>query len=98
MGDTIIVPPGETTIGSETLVNPTVYTLLVGSLNLDQDVVGVFEVFQRSTASVAALRGNRRMLGLVCELASDHLRRRELRQLRDQEARSRQLDEFRERI
>jgi multidrug efflux pump subunit AcrA (membrane-fusion protein) len=98
LGDPLLVPPGETTIGGQTLENPTDFTLLLGPLKLDQDVVGLVEIFQRSTASVAALRGNRRMLGLVCELASDHLRRRELRELRDERTRSQQLDEFRERI
>ncbi len=98
LGDTLVVPPGETTVGGQTLANPTDFTLLIGPLKLDQDVVGLVEMFQRSSASVAAMRGNRRMLGLVCELASDHLRRRELRQLRDERTQSQQLDEFRERI
>ncbi len=97
-GDTLVVPPGEATIGGQTLANSTDFVLLIGPLKLDQDVVGLIEMFQRSTASVAAMRGNRRMLGLVCELASDHLRRRELRQLRDERTRSQQLEEFRERI
>src|SRR4051812_6052182 len=98
IGETLVMPPGETTVGGQTLDNPTDFTLIIGPLKLDQDVVGLVEIFQHSTASVAAMRGNRRMLGLVCELASDHLRRRELRQLRDERTRSQQLDEFRERI
>src|SRR5262245_8941279 len=90
LGDTIVLPPGETTIGGRTLENPTDFTLLIGPLKLDRDVVGLIEMFQRSTASVAAMRGNRRMLGLVCELASDHLRRAELRRLRDDHTHSQQ--------
>src|SRR5262249_54064761 len=95
---TIVLPPGETTIAGQTLENATDFTLLVGPLKLDRDVVGLIEVFQRSNASVAAMRGNRRMLGLVCELASDYLRRAELRRLRDEHTHSQQLDVFRERI
>jgi multidrug efflux pump subunit AcrA (membrane-fusion protein) len=97
-GDTIVVPPGETTLGAHTIKNTTDFALLIAPLKLDQDVVGLIEVLQRSSASMAAMRGNRRVLGLVCELASDHLRRRELRQFREERARSRQLDEFSERI
>lgn len=98
LGDTIVLPPGETTISGHSIENPTDFTFLLGPLKLDRDVVGVIEMLQRSTASVAAMRGNRRMLGLVCELASDHLRRGELRRLRDAHTHSRQLDAFRERI
>jgi multidrug efflux pump subunit AcrA (membrane-fusion protein) len=98
LGDTIVLPPGETTLTGHTLENPTDFTLLLGPLTLDREVVGLIEIFQRSTASVAAMRGNRRMLGLVCELASDHLRRGELRRLRDEHTHSQQLDAFRERI
>jgi multidrug efflux pump subunit AcrA (membrane-fusion protein) len=98
IGDTLVLSPGETMVGGQALENLSDFTLLIGPLKLDQDVVGLVEIFQRSSASVAAVRGNRRVLGLVCELASDHLRRRELRVLRDERTRSRQLDEFRERI
>jgi multidrug efflux pump subunit AcrA (membrane-fusion protein) len=94
----IVVPPGGTTIGSQTLPNPSDHILLVGPLKLDQDVVGLFEVVQRGSTSAAAIRGNRRLIGLVCELASDHLRRRELRQLRDERRRSAQLEDFTQRI
>jgi multidrug efflux pump subunit AcrA (membrane-fusion protein) len=96
--DTIVLPPGETTVSGHTIENSTDFTLLLGPLKLDRDVVGLVEMFQRSTASVAAMRGNRRMLGLVCELASDHLRRGELRRLRDEHTHSQQLNAFRERI
>jgi hypothetical protein len=94
----IVVPPGGTTIGPHTLPNPTDHILFIGPLKLDQDVVGLFEVVQRGSTSAAAIRGNRRLIGLVCELASDHLRRRELRQLRDERQRSAQLQDFTRRI
>ncbi len=96
-GEAVVVPPGGTSIGSRILPNPTDFTLLIGPLKVDQDVVGLFEVIQRS-ASAAAVRGNRRLLVLVCELAADHLRRQELRQLRDERLRSEQFDRFTELI
>jgi multidrug efflux pump subunit AcrA (membrane-fusion protein) len=97
-GDTLVVPPGGTTIDSRILPNPTDYTLLVGPLKIDQDVVGLIELIQRPTASAAAIRGNRRLLALVCELAADHLRRHELRQLRDQRLQTQEFEEFITRI
>jgi multidrug efflux pump subunit AcrA (membrane-fusion protein) len=97
-GELLVVPPGGSTIDSRTVANPTNYTLLVGPLKVDQDVVGLFEIVQRSSASAAAIRGNRRLLGLVCELAADHLRRHELRQLRDEQLQAHQFEEFFARI
>jgi multidrug efflux pump subunit AcrA (membrane-fusion protein) len=97
-GETLVVPPGGTTAGSKTLSNPTNFTLLIGPLSVDEDFVGLIEIIQRPSASAAAMRGNRRLLGLVCELAADHLRRRELRQLRDERLRTTQFEEFIERI
>jgi multidrug efflux pump subunit AcrA (membrane-fusion protein) len=97
-GDTLVVPPGGTTIDSRILPNPTDYTLLIGPLKVDQDVVGLIELIQRPTASAAAIRGNRRLLALVCELAADHLRRHELRQLRDQRLQTQQFEAFLARI
>ena len=97
-GEIIAVPPGGTAIGSKILPNPTQFTLLLGPLKAEQDVIGVFEIIQRPTTSAAALRGNRRLLGLVCELAADQLRRQETRQLRDQNLRTQQFEHFTEQI
>src|SRR5262249_30443150 len=38
LGDTIVLPPGETTVGGHTFENPTDFTLLIGPLKLDRDV------------------------------------------------------------
>jgi multidrug efflux pump subunit AcrA (membrane-fusion protein) len=97
-GETLVVPPGGTTVDARILPNPTDYTLLIGPLTVDQDVVGLFEIVQRPSASAAAVRGNRRLVALVCELAADHLRRHELRQLRDARSQTQQFDEFIARI
>lgn len=97
-GEPLVVPPGKMTIGSETLTNATDFTLLLAPLKVDQDVVGVFEIVQRASVSAAAIRGNQRLLGLVCELAADHLRRRELRQLRDEKLQADQYESFLDRI
>jgi multidrug efflux pump subunit AcrA (membrane-fusion protein) len=97
-GETLVVPPGITRIGSEEFSNPTDFTLLIAPLKLDHDVVGLFEIVQRSSVSAAAVRGNRRLLGLVCELAADHLRRRELRQLQDEKLLTEKFDDFVARI
>ncbi len=97
-GDTLVVPPGVVTIGAEVLENPTDFTLLIAPLRVDQDVVGLFEVAQRTSVSAAALRGNQRLLSLVSELAADQLRRRELRKLRDEQVQARQFEDFISRV
>ncbi|HEX2476241.1 MAG TPA: HlyD family efflux transporter periplasmic adaptor subunit [Lacipirellulaceae bacterium] len=97
-GETVVVPPGGVTVGTKSVPNPTDYTLLVAPLSIDQQVVGFFEVIQRSTTSAAAVRGNRRLLALVSELAADHLRRQEIRELRDERLRTQQFEALTERI
>jgi multidrug efflux pump subunit AcrA (membrane-fusion protein) len=96
--ETIVVPPGGTTVGPQSVPNPTEYTLLISPLTVDQQVVGFFEVIQRASTSAAAVRGNRRLLALVSELAADHLRRQELRELRDEQLRTQQFEKFSEKI
>lgn len=97
-GEILVVPPGDTTTGTEAIRNPVDFWLLIAPLKVDRDVVGVFEIVQRPSISASAIRGNQRLLGLVCELAADHLRRRELRQLRDEQQRVEQFEEFIARI
>jgi multidrug efflux pump subunit AcrA (membrane-fusion protein) len=97
-GETVVVPPGGMTVGTKSVPNPTDFTLLVAPLTVDQQVVGFFEVIQRSSTSAAAVRGNRRLLALVSELAADHLQRQEIRELRDERLRTQQFEKLTERI
>jgi multidrug efflux pump subunit AcrA (membrane-fusion protein) len=97
-GETVVVPPGGSTIGTQSVTNPTEFTLLITPLKVDQQVVGFFEVIQRSSQSTAAVRGNRRLLALVSELAADHLRSQEIRQLRNQRYRTQQFEKLTERL
>jgi multidrug efflux pump subunit AcrA (membrane-fusion protein) len=97
-GETVVVPPGGITVDTKSVPNPTDFTLLVAPLTVDQQVVGYFEVIQRATTSAAAVRGNRRLLALVSELAADHLRQQEIRELRDECFRTQQFATFTERI
>jgi multidrug efflux pump subunit AcrA (membrane-fusion protein) len=97
-GETVVVPPGGTTVGSQNAANPTDFLLLIAPLKVDQQVVGFFEIIQRASTKPAAVRGNRRLLALVSELAADHLRSQEIRQLRDERLRTQQFEKFIERI
>lgn len=97
-GEATTLPPGGNTHGSRSLTNPTAYTLLVAPLKVDDDIAGLFEIVLRPDCGAAAVRGSRRLLGLVCELASDNLRRSELRKLRDDRDRLAKLEEFAERV
>lgn len=70
------------------------YTLVLVPLVIDTDVVGVVEVIQRPTISGDALDGNLRFTSLLAELAAEHLRRQEIRELRHGRRQTRQVEDF----
>jgi multidrug efflux pump subunit AcrA (membrane-fusion protein) len=72
--------------------------LMAGPLKVDRDVVGVLEIVQRSGLDPSTASGNRRLLSLACEMASDFLRRQELRELRRSQAGDGALDAFAKRV
>lgn len=65
--------------------NPTEWLLLVGPLVLDGQVQAVVEVFQQPRGGPVTQRGYLRFLSQMCDLATDYLKNRRLRQLRCQQ-------------
>lgn len=91
-----VVPPrsGAGNAGSAGSANPTDLLLVLGPLTVDQERVGIVEVFQRPGAQQAAQQGYLRFLGQVCALASDYLKSRKLRGMVDRQHLWSQLEAF----
>ncbi len=74
--------------------NPTDLLMIVCPIVADGESVGAVELFQRPGASPAIQRGYLQVTRVLCDLAAEFHRNRELRQLRDRAASWRQFDEF----
>ncbi len=61
---------------------------------IDEQTRGVVEIFHDADRSPTALQGSRELLSVMCELAADFHRHRELRQLRRHSRQRQELDDF----
>lgn len=78
--------------------NPTEFLLLLCPITIDDQVVGILEIFQRSNVSPGAVQGFLRFLTALAELAADFLRNAQLRELQDRAALWGQFEQFTERV
>jgi hypothetical protein len=78
--------------------NPTDFLLLFCPVIVDDRVLGVLEIFQRSNVSPSAVQGFLRFLAALAELASDYLRNLQLRELQDRATLWSQFEQFTERV
>ena len=74
--------------------NPTDQLIVMEALRINQRVVGVVEVFQRSGSGPATQRGYLRFLVQMCEIASDFLRNHRLRLFNDEQELWEKLETF----
>ncbi len=93
-GEGRLLPPRSADSGQPGCKNPTDFLLIIHPLLVDRDVVGLIEVIQRPTTNAAALRGNRRLVTIVSEHASDCLKRYRIRELRQSLLQSKQFEHF----
>lgn len=89
-----LVPPRTGAWDDDEAGNPTEFLLIVGVLRVEQKVLGLVEIFQRPGGGPATQRGYQRFLAQMCELASDYLTARKLRQMQDRQALWEQLEQF----
>ena len=68
--ESMLVPPGED-YGNEIGGNPSSYLLLLSPIIVNEKIVGLLEIFQRSEASSAAQSGYQRFLAQICRMASE---------------------------
>ncbi len=92
-GQAVLVPPKSGSVGDET-ANPTEHLLVVAPLRLEQQVVGIVEIFQRPGGGPATQRGYARFLTQMCDLAADYLKNQKLRELADRQEMWQQLEGF----
>jgi transcriptional regulator with GAF, ATPase, and Fis domain len=74
--------------------NPTEYLLVVGPLKIDNQTIGLVEIFQRSGAGPTTQRGYLRFLTQMCDIASDFLRNQRIRSFSEQQKVWQQLEQF----
>lgn len=74
--------------------NPTSNLLIVGPLKIDQQTVGLVEIFQRPGAGPTTQRGYLRFLIQMCDIASDFMRNQRIRSFAAQQSMWQQLEQF----
>lgn len=89
-----LVPPQSGTADQTAAGNPTRYLLVLAPLNGDNQVEGVIEIFQRPDAQPVTQRGYLKFLVQMCELASEWVKTRKLRQISDRHSLWAEADQF----
>ncbi len=89
---------GRGTAESNAPTNPTEFLLLLAPIAIDDRVLGIVEIFQRTDVSPAACQGFVRFLGALADLAADYLRNSRLRDLQDRATLWGDFERFTERV
>ncbi|MFK7769388.1 MAG: efflux RND transporter periplasmic adaptor subunit [Mariniblastus sp.] len=74
--------------------NPTEFLLIAGPLKIDNETIGLVEIFQRPGAGPTTQRGYLRFLMQMCDIASDFLRNQQIRSFSMQQSMWQQLEQF----
>ncbi|MCB9939218.1 MAG: HlyD family efflux transporter periplasmic adaptor subunit [Planctomycetaceae bacterium] len=93
-GQPTLVPPQSGSTDGEEAGNSTDFLLILACLRVDQETIGVVEIFQRAGGGPTTQRGYLRFLVQMCEHASDFLKNRRLRHLGDRQSLWEQLEGF----
>jgi multidrug efflux pump subunit AcrA (membrane-fusion protein) len=88
------VPPQSGPADQQAAANPTRFLLVLAPLTGDNQIEGVVEIFQRPEAQPVMQRGYLKFLVQMCELASEWLKTRKLRQISDRHSLWAQADHF----
>ncbi|MCH2180833.1 MAG: efflux RND transporter periplasmic adaptor subunit [Mariniblastus sp.] len=89
-----LVPPQTEPQDDDRPANPTEFLLIVVPLRIDQQPVGLVEIFQRTGANRSTQAGYLHFAHQVGELASQFLRNQKLRSLSEQQAFWQDLEQF----
>ena len=93
-GEPALIGPDSGAGSNDMPGNPTECMLVVGPLTIDNETVGLVEIFQRPGAGPATQRGYLRFLIQMCEIASDFLRNQKIRSFAEQQRIWQQLEQF----
>lgn len=93
-GEGMVVGPQSGTPGEDQPGNPSDYLLVLGPVKAGEATRLVIEVFQRPVRERNMQRGFLRFLLQVCDLASEYLKNREMRQFGQRQALWQQVEQF----
>jgi len=93
-GQSVIVQPRSGSADEDEAGNPTDYLLLLATIKIDNQVLGIVEIFQRPGGGPTTQRGYLRFLLQMCDLASDFLKNRRLRHFNDRQELWDKLEQF----
>lgn len=90
----VLVQPNSGSGEADDAGNPTSALLVIERLVVDQKVVGLVEVFQRAGSGPTTQRGYLRFLVQMCEIASDFLKNKKIRNYQQQQELWEKLEQF----
>lgn len=93
-GQPTLVPPQSGAASDDQAGNATDSLLVLACIRIEQEIIGVVEIFQRAGGGPTTQRGYLRFLVQMCELASDYLKNRRLRHLGDRQTLWEHLEQF----
>ncbi|MCE9529373.1 MAG: efflux RND transporter periplasmic adaptor subunit [Planctomycetales bacterium] len=93
-GNALLVPPRAGGQGEDAEANPSAHLVVLAPLRVEQEVVGLVEIFQRPGGGPTTQRGYIRFVTQMAELAADYLKNQRLRFLNDRQQLWKQLEQF----
>ncbi|MDR3618846.1 MAG: biotin/lipoyl-binding protein [Paludisphaera borealis] len=89
-----IVPPGAVIEGVPQAYNPTHLAIILAPLVVDKQVVGLLEILMDPSRRAAQQKSTLRFVADLCDLASNYLKNRQMRQMVSQQRLWNQLEGF----
>ncbi|HVK81390.1 MAG TPA: hemolysin D, partial [Verrucomicrobiae bacterium] len=93
-GQPQLVPPHAGSQSKDEPGNPTDLLLVLAPLAVEQQTLALVEIFQRAGGGPTTQRGYLRFLVQMCQLGSDYLKNRRLKQYQDKQALWEQFESF----
>jgi multidrug efflux pump subunit AcrA (membrane-fusion protein) len=90
----LLVPPQSGGSGDDAEANPSAHLLVLAPLRVEQEIVGLVEIFQRPGGGPTTQRGYVRFVSQMADLAADYLKNQKLRFLHDRQQLWKQLEQF----
>lgn len=89
-----IIPPGAAVEGVPNAGNPTSLAMIIAPITVDKQNVGLVEVLMDPTRRAASQKSTLRFIGDLCDLASQYMKNRQVRQMLSQQKLWGQLEGF----
>jgi multidrug efflux pump subunit AcrA (membrane-fusion protein) len=93
-GNALLVPSRAGGQSEDAEANPSTHLVILAPLRVEQEVVGLVEIFQRPGGGPTTQRGYVRFVAQMADLATDYLKNQRLRFLNDRQQLWKQLEQF----